>query len=166
MRRARTASTGDSPAGGNRKGAKPLGPRPRESQFANANWTGRLVTVATATEAAAVTAATTAAAATAAEAAATLAAAEAAATTATTEGTLFLRTGFVDLEGATAELDPVGLLDGDLGLIGRAHGDEREAARAARELVHGDVEIGHGAELLEMGAEFVFGGLERQVTDV
>jgi len=57
-------------------------------------------------------------------------------------------------------------LSGDLGLIGRAHGDEREAARAAGHLVHGDVNVSHGAELAESGAEFVFGGLEGQVADV
>lgn len=116
----------------------------------------------TATTAAAATAATAAVATT------TAAAAEAAATAAAEAATraLFLRTGLVDLQGATAELDAIGLLDGQLGLIGRAHGDERETAGAAGHLVHGDVGVGDGTELLEVRTEFALGGVERQVSNV
>jgi len=67
---------------------------------------------------------------------------------------------------ATAELDAIGLLDGQLGLIGRAHGDERETAGAAGHLVHGDVGVGDGTELLEVRTELALGGVERQVSNV
>lgn len=87
---------------------------------ATAATTAVAATAAAATTATAAVATTTAAAAT--EAAATAAAAEAA------TRALFLRTGLIDLQGATAELDTIGLLDGHLGLIGGAHGDERETA--------------------------------------
>jgi hypothetical protein len=97
------------------------------------------------------------------------AAAEAATTAAAAEAAtraLFLRTGFIDGQLTAAEIGAVHLFRGGLGLIGRAHGDERETAGAAGHLVHGDVNVGHGAELAESRAELVFGGLERQVTDV
>lgn len=109
------------------------------------------------------------AAATAETTAATAAAAETTAATAATEAAtraIFLRAGLIDRQLTAAEIDAVHLFRRLLGLIGRAHGDERETARAAGHLVHSDVNVGHGAELTERGAKFVLGGLERQVTDV
>jgi hypothetical protein len=67
-------------------------------------------------------AATTAAATAAAEAATTAAAAEAAA------GAVLLRARLIDRQLTAAELDAIDLLGRNLGLIGRAHGDERETA--------------------------------------
>ena len=150
---------------GKEKGRSHLGSAPEKYQFASAN--DSLVTVATAAETAAIT--TTAAAATAAAAAeaATLTAETAAAAAAEAAGrAIFLGTGFVDLEGATTEFDAVRLLDGNFGLIGRAHGYEGEAARAAREFVHRHINVGHGTELFKVGAEFGLRGLERHVADV
>jgi len=54
----------------------------------------------------------------------------------------------------------------DLRLVGGAHGDEREAAWAAGHLVHGDIKVGNGAELAEMGAELVIGGTEREAPNL
>src|SRR5271165_1184047 len=112
-----------------------------------------------ATAAAAAEAATAATAAAAAEPAAA-AAAEAAA------WAIFLGTGLVDGQLAPAELDAVDLLGCDLGLFSRSHGDEGEAARAARHLVHGDVNVGYGSELAEVRAELVFGCFEREISNV
>jgi hypothetical protein len=124
-----------------------------------------VATAATAT-AAAVAAATTATTATATATAETTAfAAEATATAAAAAEaatwTLFLWTGFIDRESAATEIGAVHLLSGELGLIGRAHGNESETAWAAGHLVHGDVEVGHGAKLAEGRAQLVFGGVER-----
>ena len=69
-------------------------------------------------------------------------------------------------EAMAAEIDAVHLLRRNLGLFRGPHGDEREAAGAAGHLVHGDVDIGHRAELTKGRAKLVLGGLERQVTDV
>src|SRR5271165_1298718 len=104
--------------------------------------------------------AATAAAAAEAATAATAAAAEAAA------WAIFLGTGLVDGQLAPAELDAVDLLGCDLGLFSRSHGDEGEAARAARHLVHGDVNVGYGSELAEVRAELVFGCFEREISNV
>src|SRR5262249_28608430 len=115
--------------------------------------------------------AATAAAVTATAAATTAAAtvAATAATAATTEAAtraIFLRTGLIDRQLTATEIGAIHLFRRGAGLIGRAHCDEREAARAAGHLVHRDVNVGHGTELAESGAEFVFRRLERQVTDV
>ncbi len=116
-----------------------------------------------AAEAATLTATTAAAEAT------TLATAEAAAlatTEATASGAVFLRTGFIHGQLTATELDTVGLFSGILGLLGRAHGHERETARATGHAVEGDVHVGHGAILLKMSAKLFSGGLERQIADV
>jgi hypothetical protein len=106
--------------------------------------------------------------ATAAETATATAAAEttAAATAEAATRALFLGTGLIDRQLTATEINAIHLFCCNLGLIGRAHGDEREAARAAGHLVHGDINIGHATELAEGGAKLVFRGLERQVTDV
>ena len=109
--------------------------------------------IATAAAAAATAAETTAA------AAATAAAAEAA-------GARFLRTGFVDSQGATAEIGAIQLLSRGLRLFSGAHGDEREATWATGHFVHGDVNVGDGTELAKGLTELVFGGLERHIADV
>ena len=145
--------------GKNKKDGAPKELRPSKIQFVRTNrLVAALATIAIATATAAEATATTAAAA--AEAATTAAAAEAA------TWALFLRTGFIDGELATTEVGAIELFSCGLGLIGRAHGDERETAGAAGHLVHGDVNVGHGTELAESGAKLVFGGLERQVADV
>ena len=124
-----------------------------------------LVTALAAIAAAATTVATTAAAA--AEAATAAAATEATTAAAETTGrTIFLRAGLIDRQLTAAEIDAIHLLRGDLSLFRGAHGDERETAGAAGHLVHGDINIGHGAELTKGRAELVLGGLERQVADV
>jgi hypothetical protein len=139
-------------------GKAPLG---LKIQFAGAS----VKLVATAATAAAAEAAATAATATAAAAETTAFAAEAAATAAAAAEaatwTLFLGTGFIDSESAATEVGAVHLLSGNLGLIGRAHGDESETAWAAGHFVHGDIEVGHGAKLAEGRAQLVFGGVER-----
>jgi len=104
-----------------------------------------------------------------AEATATLAAAEAATlatTEATTSGAVFLRTGLIDGQLTTTELNAVGLLGGILRLLGGAHGHESETTRTAGHTVKGDVNVGNGTELLEVCAQLFSRGLERQVADV
>ena len=70
------------------------------------------------------------------------------------------------LVDAAAEVGAVQLLGGELRLFRRAHGDERETAGAAGHLVHGDIGVGNGTELLEVRTEFALGGVERQVSNV
>ncbi len=115
---------------------------------------------ALATETATALAATEATALTA-EATATLATTEA-----TTSGAIFLRTGFIDRDLATTEVNAIGLLSRHFGLFGRAHRDEGETARAARHTIKGDVYVGHGTELFKMSTELISRGLERQIADV
>jgi hypothetical protein len=68
-------------------------------------------------------------AATAETATATTAAAEATAATAeAARRTVFLRTGLIDRQLTATEVGAIHLLSRGLGLFGRAHGDEREAA--------------------------------------
>jgi hypothetical protein len=119
-----------------------------------------LAAVAATAAAAAAAEATTAAAAAAAEAATAATAAEA------TAGAVFLRAGLIDRQLTASELDAVDLLSRYLGLFGRTHGDEGEAARAARHFVHSDVNVGNGSELAEVRAELVFGRFEREISNV
>ena len=158
-----------------------MGSAPKVSQFAKRK-RDSLVTVATATEAAAIAAtATTAAAetatATAAAEAATLAAAEAttlatteaaalAATEAAASGAIFLRTGLIHGQLTTTELDAIGLLGGHLGLLSGAHGHEREAARTTGHAIEGDINVGNSAELLKLATKCVGSRLEGQISDV
>jgi hypothetical protein len=65
-----------------------------------------------------------------------------------------------------AEFDAVDFLSRNLGLFGRSHGNEGEAAGAARHFVHSDVNVGNGTELAEVRAELVFGRFEREVSNV
>jgi hypothetical protein len=128
-----------------------------------------IATVETTTLAATEATAATTATLTAAEAATTLAAAEAATlatTEATASGAVFLRTGFIDGQLTTTELNAVGLFSGILSLLGGAHGHERETTRTAGHTVKGDVNVGNGTELLEVCAQLFSRGLERQVADV
>ena len=91
---------------------------------------------------------------TAAEAAATFAAAAAAeATAAATEaaaGALFFRTGFIDRQLTAAQFRAVEFFSSRLGFVVAAHGDEGETARAARHLVHSNINVGYGSELPEV----------------
>jgi hypothetical protein len=119
------------------------------------------VAATAATAAAAAAAEATAAAAAAAEAtAATAAAAEAAA------WAIFLRTGLIDGQLTTAEFDAVDFLGRYFGLFCGTHGNEGEAAWAARHFVHGDVNVGNGTELAEVRAELVFSRFEREISNV
>lgn len=97
------------------------------------------------------------------------AAAAAESTTATAEAAtwaFFLRTCFIDGQLAATEIGAIQFLCCGLRLIGGAHGDERETARAAGHLVHGDINVSDGTELAERRAELIFGRLERKVPDV
>jgi hypothetical protein len=114
-------------------------------------------TAAAATAAAEATAATAAAAA---EATTAAAAAEAAA------WAIFLGAGLVDRQLTTPELDAVDLLGRNLGLFSCPHGDEGEAAWAARHLVHSDVNVRNSPELAEVRAELVFSRFEREISNV
>ena len=131
--------------------------------FANSRCETVLVT---ALAAIATTAAATAAAEAATAAAAEAATAAAAAAAEAAAWAVFLRTGLIDRQLTTAEFDSIDLLGRDLGLFGRTHGDECEAAWAARHFVHCDVNVGNGAELAEMRTELVFGSFEREISNV
>src|SRR5688572_19849404 len=122
------------------------------------------VSVAVAAAAAAATVATVAA--TAATAATITAAATAAATVAATAAaaeaagrTLFRGTSLIARALTAAAIAAVHFLRRDFGFLGGAHGDEGEAARAARHLVEGDVNVGDSAESAEGGADVFLGGL-------
>ena len=117
-------------------------------------------TAAAATAAAEATAAATAAAAAAEATTAAAAAAEAAA------GAIFLGTCLVDRQLTATELGAIDLLGRCLGLIGRTHGDEREATGATGHFVHSDVNVGNGTELAEVRAELVFSRFEREISNV
>ncbi len=118
--------------------------------------------VATAATAAIPTAATTTAVATAATAvaAATATAAEAAATTATAAAARLALLGFVDAEGASVEGMAVHALDRLSGFLGRAHGDEREAAGAAGLAIGYQVDVADRSEFLERRADAFSIGVE------
>ncbi len=89
------------------------------------------------------------------------------ATSAETAAAHFLfRTGFVDGERATVEIDAVHTLNSLRGFFSGAHRNESETARAARFTIRGDENVGHGAELFEGSAEAVFGGFEGKISDV
>lgn len=108
------------------------------------------------------TAAATAVAAVTAVAATTATTATAAATTvattaATTEArAFFTRAGFVDNEGATADVTAMDATDGGFHTSRVTHGDEGKAARAAGFTVHYDRDFGHGTILGEQIADVRF----------
>lgn len=124
-------------------------------------------TVVTTTTAAVATATTAvAAAATAAAAKATAAAAAEATATATAAAARLALLGLVDAERATVEGAAVHTLDGLRGLLGRAHGHEREAARAARLAIRDEVDVADSAEFLEGLADAFSIGVERKIPNV
>ena len=111
------------------------------------------------------------------EAATTTAAAEAATLTtakttalatteATASGAIFLRTGLIDSQLTATELNAIGLLGSGLGLFASAHRHECKAAGAAGHTVKGDINVGHGTELLEVSTKLVGRCLKGQVADV
>jgi nucleoid-associated protein YgaU len=117
-------------------------------------------TRAAAAEAAARAAAAEAAAISTAEAAGagTVATEAAGAGTVTTEGrTFFARASDIDLQGATHEVDVLGLSDRILSGLSIGHGHEGEATRTTRELVHHDFHGDHFAALGEVSADVGFG---------
>src|SRR5262245_27794283 len=97
----------------------------------------------------------TAAAAAATTAAATAAAEATAATAAAAATRALLR--LVDVQRPAAQLAPVQLRDGLLGLLVGAHLDEGKAARAARLTVGDDLGVRDGAELPEGVAQLELG---------
>src|SRR5262245_54077249 len=94
---------------------------------------------------------------------ASVARASAAAAPATTTAAARALAGLGDRELTTAELVPVQLLDGTLGLLGRAHLDEPEAARLAGRAVGDDRGRLTGADAREELAQLLAGGGEGQV---
>jgi len=124
--------------------------------------TTAVVTAATTAAAVATaTAAITAAATTIATTAATTTTAAAVTTTAATAAAARLALlGLVDAERATVEGVPVHALDRLRGFLGGAHGDEREAARAARLAVAYEVDVADRSEFLERRADAFSIGVE------
>ena len=80
--------------------------------------------------------------------------------------TFLARTRFIYSQRAAFEGLAVELRDCVLRVGIIRHGDECETAGAAGHLVHGDIGVGHGTELLEVGAELALGGVERQISNV
>jgi hypothetical protein len=134
---------------------------PAISAAAAATATAAATTAAAAIVAA--TAATTTPVATAAAATATTAAVAAA--SAATAALLALL-GFVHTERPSVERLAVHALDGLGGFIGRAHGHEREAARAASLAIGHEVDVANRTELLECSADAVSGCVERKVSNI
>jgi hypothetical protein len=91
-------------------------------------------------------------------------AAEATATAATTASRALL--GLVHAQRTAVEHLPVHALDGLLGLLRRAHGDEAEATGAAGLAVAHQVDVRHRAELFERSADGLGGRVERKVANV
>src|SRR5262245_51266464 len=87
-----------------------------------------------------------------------------AATAAAARNTLFARTGNVDRQGTAVELGPVQGFDGLLSLFRRAHGDEPEAAGAARHAVHHQVGLQHRAVGGKRVLEIVLSGFEGKIS--
>jgi hypothetical protein len=73
----------------------------------------------------------------------------AAAAITTAAGARFLRTGFVDGQGATVVLLIVQACDGRLGFLIGSHFDETKAAATSCLAIHHDLRAGHGAKLRE-----------------
>ena len=117
-------------------------------------------TIATATA----TAATASAAATIAATAATATAVATAATAALR--TVFTRTRFVDLDGATVHVLAMEFADGCIGFLIGGESDETETARAAGLTIDGNHDVGHGATLTEGVAQRVFGGAEGEIPHI
>ena len=124
-------------------------------------WSVLLIAVATTTTAAAATTITAAATATISAVAAT--AAPAAVTAAATTAALSLGAGFVDIDGASADLGAVERRDGFVAVLVAGHLDETKAARAAC------IAIGHNAHAvylsitLEQLPQFILTGVKAQV---
>jgi hypothetical protein len=72
--------------------------------------------------------------------------------------------GFIDAEWATVEGLAVHAFDGLRRFFGRAHGDEREAAAAARFAIGHEVDVADRAELLKGSADTIGGRVEREVS--
>jgi hypothetical protein len=98
----------------------------------------------------------------------TTASATATATTATvaagTRWAFFTGTGFINGQVATAKVLSVEGLNSRVSAFLGLHGDKREAARAAAEFVHDQIDAGHGAVGREEILEIVFGGVEGEVS--
>lgn len=84
----------------------------------------------------------------------------------TSAGAGFTGLGFVDDEGAAAELLAVAGRDGLAGFFVVCHFNESEAARAAGLAIDHDRGRRHGAERTEVVPQFVFGAAEGQIADV
>jgi hypothetical protein len=124
--------------------------------------------IASATVAAAIPATATTEAATvttAIAATATAAAATKATATAAACWTIFLRTGFVDSEGAAAYFTALEQLDRFLSVFAGSHGDEGETTRAARKFVHRKENLHYSASFAKGGCEFVLRRVERKISD-
>ena len=100
----------------------------------------------------------------------TTSAAAAASSATTAEGTaraaFFTGTCFVDGQGATMEVFAVEQLDGLLGFIGGAHGDEGKSAGLAGHAILHQSGFRNGAGLGEEILEFDFESLKGEIPDV
>jgi hypothetical protein len=114
-----------------------------------------LIAVATATTTATATVTATAAAAT-----------TAVTTAATATAARLALLGLVHAERATVEGLAVHAFDGLGGFLGRAHRDEREAARAAGLAIGHEVDVADISELLKRSADAIGSGVEREVSNV
>jgi hypothetical protein len=86
------------------------------------------------------------------------------AVTTTTAAAFHLRTGFVNVDRASAELGTVERRDGFFTVFAAAHFDEAEAARTTRVAVGHDAYAVHLSVRLERLAQFVFTCIEAEVT--
>ena len=68
--------------------------------------------------------------------------------------------GFVDLDGAPIEILPVELLDGGAGRLVGTHGDECEAAGAARFAINGHAHFPYFTNGGELRLDGFLGGIE------
>ncbi len=129
--------------------------------------TAAAAVAATATAAATTAAAATVAATATAAAATTAVAATACAAAATTEGrAFFLRTSFIDRQGATAEIFAVQARDGSRHGFRCVHANEGKPTWTAALTVHRQEDIGNAAELGEQIAQIDIGGTEGEIPHI
>ena len=78
--------------------------------------------------------------------------------------TLFAGSGDIDCEGAAIHCGAIHGLDGFLGLLGCAHGDEGEPARASAHLIHHQVGFQDRAMRGKRVLQVVFCGVEGEIS--
>ena len=81
-------------------------------------------------------------------------------------GAVATRAGLVDLEGTIVELEAIDGFDCGVSFIRTGHGHETKTAGAAGLTIGDDSDFFHSAKFFELGAESIFSGRIRHVSNV